>query len=54
MYILYKEPGQFLGTVVPIYTCDGRQICQVNDDTFNYHFGKVVNYLSLPHCRILH
>jgi antitoxin component HigA of HigAB toxin-antitoxin module len=41
MYILYKEPGQFLGTVVPIYTCDGRQICQVNDDTFNYLKGNV-------------
>ena len=41
MYILYKEPGQFLGTVIPIYTCDGRQICQIEDDTFNYIKGNV-------------
>jgi hypothetical protein len=41
MYILYKEPGQFLGTVVPIYSCDGRHICQVEDDTFNYIKGNV-------------
>jgi hypothetical protein len=41
MYILYKEPGQFLGTVIPVYTCDGRQICQVEDDTFNYLKGNI-------------
>ena len=41
MYILYKEPGQFLGTVIPIYTHDGRQICEIQDDTFNYIKGNV-------------
>jgi len=41
MYILYREPGTFLAIIKPIYTCDGRQICEVEDDTFNYIKGNV-------------